>query len=188
LEFEHLLSEMEIAGYEVWSLIIPACSVDAPHRRNRIWIVAHAKGERIKRERGNVLAAAGQGNPDESESHASCALADATGPRRSAEGQYRSGPPPLPSRLGERGALANGEGARCGKPSAYAAAPPIERRTGASRPAAWLPEPGVGRVVDGFPGRAHRIKRLGNAIVPQAAGEIIRCMIEAERYAEPATS
>jgi hypothetical protein len=31
----------------------------------------------------------------------------------------------------------------------------------------WLPEPGVGRVVDGVPCRVDRIRCLGNAVVPQ---------------------
>ena len=30
----------------------------------------------------------------------------------------------------------------------------------------WAAEPGVGRVADGFPGRAQRIRALGNAVVP----------------------
>jgi DNA (cytosine-5)-methyltransferase 1 len=31
----------------------------------------------------------------------------------------------------------------------------------------WLSEPNVGRVVDGVPDRTHRIKSLGNSLVPQ---------------------
>jgi len=31
----------------------------------------------------------------------------------------------------------------------------------------WEAEPSVGRVADGFPGRTHRLKQLGNAVVPQ---------------------
>jgi DNA (cytosine-5)-methyltransferase 1 len=36
----------------------------------------------------------------------------------------------------------------------------------------WDIEPDVGRVVNGLPGRVHRLKGLGNAIVPQIAEEI----------------
>ncbi len=36
-------TDLEAEGYEVESSIIPACGVDAPHRRNRVWIVANAK-------------------------------------------------------------------------------------------------------------------------------------------------
>jgi DNA (cytosine-5)-methyltransferase 1 len=38
----------------------------------------------------------------------------------------------------------------------------------------WDIEPDVGRVVNGLPGRVHRLKGLGNAIVPQIAEEIGR--------------
>lgn len=40
--FNDMLSDLETAGYEVWPLIIPACAVNAPHRRDRVWIVAYA--------------------------------------------------------------------------------------------------------------------------------------------------
>lgn len=42
--FENLLLEMEAEGYEVQTLIIPACAVDAPHRRDRVWIVGYSEG------------------------------------------------------------------------------------------------------------------------------------------------
>lgn len=38
---EKICKELEAAGYSVQPLNIPACSVGAPHRRERIWIVAH---------------------------------------------------------------------------------------------------------------------------------------------------
>ena len=52
--FEQVLSDLEAAGYEVQAYIIPACAVNAPHRRDRVWIVAHARckhGERPTFER-----------------------------------------------------------------------------------------------------------------------------------------
>ena len=36
----------------------------------------------------------------------------------------------------------------------------------------WPSEPALGRVAHGIPNRTHRIKGLGNAIVPQVAFEI----------------
>jgi len=38
--FEQVCSDMEKEGYEVWPFIIPACAVNAPHRRDRVWFVA----------------------------------------------------------------------------------------------------------------------------------------------------
>ena len=42
LVFNTVLSDLESEGYETASFILPACSVNAPHRRDRVWIVAHA--------------------------------------------------------------------------------------------------------------------------------------------------
>ena len=39
-----VLSDLEKAGYAAWPLVIPACALNAPHRRDRVWIVAHANG------------------------------------------------------------------------------------------------------------------------------------------------
>ena len=38
--FEQVCADMEALGYEVQPLLVPACAVDAPHRRDRVWIVA----------------------------------------------------------------------------------------------------------------------------------------------------
>lgn len=40
---ENMLSQVEGQGYEVETFIIPACAVNAPHRRDRIWITAYLK-------------------------------------------------------------------------------------------------------------------------------------------------
>jgi DNA (cytosine-5)-methyltransferase 1 len=39
---ETVCADLESEGYEVQPLVIPACAVGAPHRRERVWIVAHA--------------------------------------------------------------------------------------------------------------------------------------------------
>lgn len=38
---ETVCRDLEREGYEVRPFVIPACSVGAPHRRDRVWIVAH---------------------------------------------------------------------------------------------------------------------------------------------------
>jgi len=43
LGLDDVLSDLEGLGYAAQALIIPACAVDAPHRRDRVWIIAHAK-------------------------------------------------------------------------------------------------------------------------------------------------
>jgi DNA (cytosine-5)-methyltransferase 1 len=40
--FDEVQADLEDAGYEVIPFIIPACAVNAPHRRDRVWFVAHS--------------------------------------------------------------------------------------------------------------------------------------------------
>lgn len=42
MAFQRVYTEMEAEGYEAQPVIIPACSVDAPHKRDRLWFVAHS--------------------------------------------------------------------------------------------------------------------------------------------------
>jgi DNA-cytosine methyltransferase len=39
LLIENCISSLEAEGYEVQSVVIPACSKNAPHRRSRIWLI-----------------------------------------------------------------------------------------------------------------------------------------------------
>jgi len=41
LVFEQVCLDLEASGYEVQPFIIPAVAVNAPHRRDRVWFVAH---------------------------------------------------------------------------------------------------------------------------------------------------
>jgi len=54
-----------------------------------------------------------------------------------------------------------------------------EERQGQVGQGWWEFEPNVGRVAHGVPGRVHRLKALGNSIVPQIAEEIGRAIIKA---------
>jgi DNA (cytosine-5)-methyltransferase 1 len=43
LVFHEVQVDLEAEGYEVWPYVLPACAVNAPHRRDRIWFVAHSR-------------------------------------------------------------------------------------------------------------------------------------------------
>lgn len=47
--FEKVLSDLEGEGYDVQPYIIPACSQNAPHRRDRIWIIANTQEKSYRR-------------------------------------------------------------------------------------------------------------------------------------------
>lgn len=49
--FDQVWVDLETEGYKVLPFILPACGINAPHRRDRVWIVAHAK---IDRNRGKL--------------------------------------------------------------------------------------------------------------------------------------
>ena len=38
--FEEVCADLEACGYEVQPILLPACAVGAPHRRDRVWFVA----------------------------------------------------------------------------------------------------------------------------------------------------
>lgn len=43
---ETICRDIESEGYSVQPVVIPACSVGAPHRRDRVWFIAHADEHR----------------------------------------------------------------------------------------------------------------------------------------------
>jgi DNA (cytosine-5)-methyltransferase 1 len=42
LVFDEVQADLEAEGYEVTPFLLPACAVNAPHRRDRIWFVAYS--------------------------------------------------------------------------------------------------------------------------------------------------
>lgn len=49
LVFEQVQLDLEVAGYTVQPYILPACGKDAPHKRDRVWFVAHSSSKRLQR-------------------------------------------------------------------------------------------------------------------------------------------
>ena len=52
LVFDEVQADLEAEGYEVQPFLLPACGVNAPHRRDRIWFVAHRKNIRCNEAEG----------------------------------------------------------------------------------------------------------------------------------------
>ena len=149
MELDTVLSDLEGEGYTCRTFVLPACAVDAPHRRDRVWIVAHAN--------------TGQRNPKNEEIR----------PRRDAS---------VPS--GKNVAHASGkhierDGAVRLKESQPSSEKGLfERDSTGIEPNIWELEPNVGRVANGVPNRSHRLKALGNAVVPPLVAEIGRIVME----------
>ena len=60
LVLEACYSDLENLGYSVQSFIIPACATNAPHRRDRVWIVAHSDNIRTSSRLGEVQSKDGE--------------------------------------------------------------------------------------------------------------------------------
>lgn len=72
--FEQVCADLEGEGYEVQPFLIPACAVDAPHRRDRVWFVARRRN--VEDSIINGLArkpCSCEANPGERKQRMSCA-------------------------------------------------------------------------------------------------------------------
>jgi len=52
--FEQVQTEMENEGYEVQSYLLPACAVNAPHRRDRFWFIAYRNGKQTEQRKQKI--------------------------------------------------------------------------------------------------------------------------------------
>lgn len=49
LVFDTVCTDLENEGYEVLPFILPACGVNAPHQRYRVWFIAYATSDRLQK-------------------------------------------------------------------------------------------------------------------------------------------
>ena len=62
LVFNEVQTDLEAEGYEVFPFVLPACAKNAPHRRDRVWFVAHASNKRCNDRSNNRQERCIQGN------------------------------------------------------------------------------------------------------------------------------
>ena len=177
LGLDQVLSDLEGENYAVQPFVIPACAVDAPHRRDRVWIIA-AHADSDSEPNGTRYAEAGK----RLVGHAQNDRREGRVTQIRRQGQtHQSDQPGLgvrsePSRPGENVAdtiIQRGPGRDAQRQDATATwKSPGYQRHDTRGMETWLPEPPVGRVANGIPRRVDRLKGLGNAIVPQIAMRI----------------
>ena len=63
MDLDNCLSDLAAEDYEAAPFVIPACAVGAPHRRDRVWIVANSDTDRLQ----GVNAVASSPSIDETE-------------------------------------------------------------------------------------------------------------------------
>jgi len=148
--FETVCTDLESEGYEVQAFNIPAAGVGAPHRRERIWIVANSR--RTLRQGAEL----GRKNEDEI--------------KKENANQYQR------SSSTSKSDVANASAGRRASQKTEVST----RGNGIEHQSWWQSEPDVGRVAHGVPGRVHRLRALGNSIVPKIAEEIGKAIMKAE--------
>ena len=153
--FENVCTDLEGEGYEVRAFNIPAAGIGAPHKRERIWIVANSR--RTLRERSKF-----QGeNANES--------------KQENANQYQRSSSTSESDVANANSQRQQE--QCGTESVQKEGNESQCSSSQARHTGWESEPDVGRVAHGLSGRVHRLKALGNSIVPQIVEEIGKALI-----------
>lgn len=61
LVFHEVQTDLEAEGYEVFPYVLPACAVNAPHRRDRVWFVAYSHSNGQQRSNSEHEIDSGQG-------------------------------------------------------------------------------------------------------------------------------
>lgn len=195
MALDTVLSDMEGLGYAVQAFIIPACSVDAPHRRDRCAILAHADGGgQLHREPEKHPAEAGKYAQREPIGRSTnVAHAESIGLQRErTRWEQIGGTRPEKAQPERRCDVLSDTDNRGRSVRRDGKFPTVEEtaagRTDHGRREAeyvsgewWPAEPNVGRVAHGVPSRVDRLKCLGNAVVPQQFYPIFQAIADIER-------
>ena len=149
--FKRVLWDISQVGYDAEWHCIPASALGARHRRDRVWIICHPSTNKGAE-------------------------------RAQQECEYQGAE--KHTRIREDVAYTNSKRGRSRNPeredATYAGQPSILEGDYTRGVGTWDTEPNVGRVANGVPSRAHRLRCLGNAVVPQIPELIGRAIMEHE--------
>lgn len=177
MALDTVLSDLEALGYACQAFVIPACAVDAPHRRDRCAIVGYTKHDGLSAAAvAGGTTAAGRDEPQGKDT-----------PCESAGTGLRGNDAPVADIDGNGCGRAGSQSEeRCNADTQHPIVPKdryvpdtesqhayrMEQcaeptRLGRLADNDWWPaEPDVGRVAHGVPHRVDRLRCLGNAVVP----------------------
>jgi DNA (cytosine-5)-methyltransferase 1 len=157
--FDDLQADMENEGYATAMAVLPACSVGAPHKRERLFFVSHSNsidGRSKQESRQSERSEWWQSSSDGSKS---CSVPNSINSGQSASTGRRSSSQSSESRH-----------------NPWWGCQTIECRDGKQRP---IPiEPTLFPLANGVPNRVGLLRGAGNAIVPQVAAEVIKAYMD----------
>ena len=156
--FDEVHTDLELAGYEVAAVVIPAAAVNAPHGRDRVWFVARRVATDAMRERSDIRTSETEMSRDFVTTNSSWVATDASGIK-------------LPTRDGQS------IGQIQSKNRLRAFNEPRKWETFPTKPAVCSGNDGVPDQLDGITfskWRHESLKAYGNAIVPQVALQIFK--------------
>ena len=189
---DQVLREISEIGYDAEWHCITAASIGAPHRRDRIWIVAYPRDCTGRDSITGSLGRDGEGELEErvrasettetsGSSETSEAVAYSQGKLSDGNNTYSESSKPSAQELGssssERNVSnSNSDGLQGQRKITGRISKELQNT---SYSCWWAVEPDVGRVAHGVSGRVDRLKQLGNAVVPQIPELIGRAICQA---------
>ena len=166
--FDEVHTDLELAGYEVAAVVIPAAAVNAPHGRDRVWFVARRVATNAMRGSDGNDSGSVVGTPSEVRRGTSVNVSDqlcgvgvatdASGERQERWNGQSIGQVPAPHGV-----------EKFGQPTKWETFP--------TKPAVCSGNDGVPDQLDGITfskWRHESLKAYGNAIVPQVALQIFK--------------
>lgn len=170
---DRVLCDLAALGFDARWGVVSAADCGAPHRRERIWIMANASGRRCSQS--------GQGEveqPGRTEVIGSSdAMANANGVREQQRAESRDGA--RDGFIDRSKDLADSDSdslqRMVAQPQQGGHGRPARLLSGTRELPDWpddpadAPEPGLGRVVNGMANRSHRLKAIGNGQVSRVA-------------------
>lgn len=191
LVFDQVHLDLEAKGYEVAAFILPACAVNAPHRRDRVWFIANradAGLESMRRRENTVCRSANATNANSKQG--GCRTKNfRTGEKWQSTNDIRQNGGSANATNTESVGLQRIEQPNSGK----GAKPNDKQPDGCSGKPNWgwqnwptqspicSRDDGLSRRLDGITIPAHRtqsIKAYGNAVVPQVVYKIFQSIQE----------
>lgn len=167
MALDTVLSGLERQDYQTRAFVIPACAVDAPHRRDRVCIVGRSREQsglfypNTKSEQHTNIRKIETEVQEQPELNGLCSDVSDTESNRLLQRLWAEREQERRTRL------------ESGK---------SKGRCQVHNGGKWRTEPGVGRVANGISCRVDRLKCLGNAVVPQQFFPIFKAIAQIEGH------